>query len=395
MITNLKKSLLLSAGILLAGGMTPDCMAETQTAAGVLNNLLTTAADTLTQQNQQPAQAPEQTQAQAAEQPQNTAPASAESSSNNETTLPTFDEGSQNNASTEVTSTAAMPVQETTVTETSMENKTPEAISSEPMAQADVTPIVSDDTTPAAATETAPAEAAPVVATETAPTPAPVATSTNAPTTKKIGFVDKNGNILIPPEGISFPAEMTEGSTYFFTKDVDALKQKIASGQFRNPFNRIQRRNGVNGRNSSWQRISQNGQSTALQQNVAQPGTTQIASADTAQTTTNSAQPTVTQPGTTQIASADTAQTTTNVAQPTVTQSGTTQIANANTAQTATNEVQPAVAQSGTTQISNAGRQHRQKRHFARGQKPITFMCYVAESPNMAPEQSAPSAPNA
>lgn len=48
---------------------------------------------------------------------------------------------------------------------------------------------------------------------------------------KRSGFVDKDGDILVAPSTLVFPNEMEDGKIYFFSRDVDNLKQKIAAGE--------------------------------------------------------------------------------------------------------------------------------------------------------------------
>ncbi|MDR1390841.1 MAG: hypothetical protein LBI95_00500 [Holosporales bacterium] len=61
---------------------------------------------------------------------------------------------------------------------------------------------------------------------------------------KKVGFIDKDGNVFVPPESTIFPAEMQDGKIYFFSKDVYALKEKLkkniktpAPNTLNNPMN--------------------------------------------------------------------------------------------------------------------------------------------------------------
>jgi hypothetical protein len=46
-------------------------------------------------------------------------------------------------------------------------------------------------------------------------------------TKKKIGFVDQEGNILIAPDETIFPTDMQDGKIYYFSTDVDTLKENL------------------------------------------------------------------------------------------------------------------------------------------------------------------------
>ncbi|MBQ7524212.1 MAG: hypothetical protein IJT08_01215, partial [Alphaproteobacteria bacterium] len=184
-ITKLKRALYLSTSILIAQGIVFDCRAETETAASVVGNLLSSAANAVThgQAKQNEAQ----------------------------DIMPSADKQS-----------LAQPPQsiedETTTGTSNVEPAATSTVSAVPsLAMSLEMPGVAPTTTPTSIEQPTPAVA-------TAPA------SLDA-TQKRVGFIDSEGNVLIAPKGSVFPNEMLDGQLYFFSRDVDALKRQIADSE--------------------------------------------------------------------------------------------------------------------------------------------------------------------
>ena len=212
MITKLKKALLLSAGVLLASGAI--CPANAATASDVLGGLLTTAAGAISG-NQQPV-AQEQQQQEQQEQNQETGQAAtseAQVSDTGETALPNFDDLVAEKAPATETATAVTPATGENTTEAQSVPAAPQPAPTVDQTQTTTVtqPIAqSGDTAQIANTQ------------EVAPSVAPQSTE---PVT---GFIDSEGTIFKAPSDMIFPAEMQDGKMYFFSRDVNKLKQKIA-----------------------------------------------------------------------------------------------------------------------------------------------------------------------
>ena len=228
-ITNLKKVLSLSSGILIATGMNSACFAtETNTASSVLSNLLTTTADAI---------APNQTQAK----PATPQPAEGATSSD-ATALPTFDE-----PATGAPATATAPAVSANAEAVPATTPQPSAVP-QPATPSATTPAVTQPTTTAVTTVVAtPSEVPAVVATgQTAPVQASAEPATQVQPTqvvaepkKKVGFLSQNGMVLIAPEDMVFPSEMQDGGMYFFSRDIDTLKKKITAGEMALPVQQV------------------------------------------------------------------------------------------------------------------------------------------------------------
>ena len=55
-------------------------------------------------------------------------------------------------------------------------------------------------------------------------------TNQNSQVKKRVGFISKNGVALIAPDDMLFPNEMQDGEVYYFSRDIESLKAKIAQG---------------------------------------------------------------------------------------------------------------------------------------------------------------------
>lgn len=238
-ITNLKKILSLSGKVLVATGIGSGCFAsEANTASNVLNDLIKTTAGAITQNQQQaqPAQAQQQITPTPAENTQVT----------DATALPIFDNPVAVEPSTAATASTGIETNSSATTQSNVVIQ-PTALS----ATASVTPqptSASDQSgtlanSPVASTpitvasQSASVQAMPVQQTPpshivSAQSPiAPAIADTPTQTKKRIGFVSQNGIVLIAPDDVVFPLEMQDGGIYFFSRDIDALKKKIASGE--------------------------------------------------------------------------------------------------------------------------------------------------------------------
>ena len=197
MITELKKVLSLSSGVLIAIGMNSVCFAtETNTASSLLGNLLTTTAEAI---------APNQTQTTSA------TPLPAESTTSADaTTLPTFDDPVAGEPAKPATSTTAVV---STSTEAIPATTPQSSAVPQPAASSVTTPVVTQPNTMAV---TAVASVPPVVATPSETSvvavsgqsaPIQVASGASAvssqPTQvvaeqkKKVGFLSQNGIVFI------------------------------------------------------------------------------------------------------------------------------------------------------------------------------------------------------
>lgn len=212
-ITKLKKTLFLSTGLLFIGGTALDCSAETATASDVLSGLLTTAADvvssTQTATNQQQPQSTAQPSTQAS-----TVQTSPVAESDNETKLPSFDDLIKD--------------------ESPKKDVTAQAVqNSSPVAQAAGTSAL-----PVAPALTTDGNVAQFANPQSAPATVPQAvqpektTQDVAPIT---GFVAQDGTVFNAPTDMTFPAEMQEGM-YFFSRDVNKLKQELSERRQRGQF---------------------------------------------------------------------------------------------------------------------------------------------------------------
>ncbi len=210
-----ERTLFISAGILLATGFSSEngFSAETDTASNVLSNLLTTTAGAIAQNQQaQPAQ-PVGTTAQAAPevQPANNQQVSNQQAKpvddNGESVLPNFDDL--------VNDTPKVDTPPATVGSTAT-NSEKLQITTTP--RTEVTPQTSSQNILSATSQTGNLP--------------PSSTTPPSAEAKKVGFVDINGNILVAPSDMIFPAEMQDGEMYIFSKDIEALKKKLsANGQ--------------------------------------------------------------------------------------------------------------------------------------------------------------------
>jgi len=175
----LKKVLCYNVIVMMIGNTC--CFAsENETATSALNNLIKTTADSLVQNqnNQNANQATEQTPP-----------------DSGTTALPVFDDVSSNTTpvSTQQTNVSqTMPQQDATTIQTQQQNQ----------------PNVSQSQTMQAIPQT----------------------SQNVQVKKRVGFISKNGVALIAPDNMQFPNEMQDGEVYYFSRDIEALKAKIAQG---------------------------------------------------------------------------------------------------------------------------------------------------------------------
>ncbi len=244
-ITNLKKVLSLSGGILIEIGMNSVCFAtETSTASNVLSNLLTTTAEAIT---------PKQNQATPA-----TPPPAESASSADATALPTFDESAAGGSAAPATpaapegSASAKPVPATTPQPSALPQPATPSATTLVATQPTTTVVTTEASVPpvAAAPSETPVVATPsgtpaiAVSEQVAPVQAaPEPTSTTSQPTqvvveqkKKVGFLSQNGMVLIAPDDMVFPNEMQDGGMYFFSRDIDALKKKITAGEMALPM---------------------------------------------------------------------------------------------------------------------------------------------------------------
>ena len=326
MITSFKKVLLLSASVLIANGFTSACFAEA-TASNVLGNLLESAAGAI---SQEPAKAQDKTPV-----------------DEGETALPIFDDPVETEnsapAAVQASTPAAASAPSTESAPTVVQNAAPTVVQNAAPAQS---PVPAANPTPSAA---------PAIV------PATLVTAQELPVSKKRGFIGRNGDILIAPEDIPFPAELKEGMWYY-TEDIDALKQKIASGEQVAPFSEKPQPEptvqSAPAQNGEWLKVAQDGQ--------------------VASQTASNGYPTDQQG---------------NIQPNQAAQQQPVQNGQATTQQTTTQNAAAASAQA-TPDVNRgvAGQDRREQALNRLNKKPITFMCYVAESPDMPPAQSAAQA---
>ena len=157
-----------------------------ETATSALNNLIKTTADNLAQKQNHSNQ-----------NNQNIKPATEQTQTDNGTTaLPVFDEVSGNTTTTANT-------QPTNVSQTTPQQDAP-TIQIQQQNQPNVSQSQMVQMIPQ--------------------------TSQNSQVKKRVGFISKNGVALIAPDDMQFPNEMQDGEVYYFSRDIDALKAKIAQG---------------------------------------------------------------------------------------------------------------------------------------------------------------------
>lgn len=211
-ITKLKKTLFLSTGLLLIGGTALDCSAETATASDVLSGLLTTAADVVSSTQAVTTQQQPQSTAQPSTQ-ESTVQTSPFAESDNETKLPSFDDLIKDESPKK--DVAAQAVQ----------NSSPVAQTAG-MSAFPVASVLTDG------------KVAQSVNSQRAPATVPQAvqpektTQDVAPIT---GFVAQDGTVFNAPTDMTFPAEMQDGM-YFFSRDVNKLKQELSERRQRGQF---------------------------------------------------------------------------------------------------------------------------------------------------------------
>lgn len=240
-ITSLKKILSFSGKVLVVTGISSGCFAsEANTASNVLNDLLKTTAGAITQNQQQaqPAQAQQQITSTPAENTQAT----------DATALPIFDNPAGSEPSTAAAATASTGI-ETNSPTTTQSNVViqPTALS----ATASVTPQPTSALDQSGTLARSPVASAPITAASQSvsvqampvqQTSSSQIVSEQSPITtaiadmatqmkKRVGFVSQNGIVLIAPDDVVFPLEMQDEGIYIFSRDIDAFKKKIASGE--------------------------------------------------------------------------------------------------------------------------------------------------------------------
>ena len=212
------RNLCVSGSIFVLLGINPAYSTETNTASNVLGNLLTSTAGAIVQNQQLPQNQPSQSTTQSPLTPSNVqdnqSPLTPEagnqqttalSPDSGESVLPNFDDLASDEQKQE-TPPAVPGTQAVSSKNAQMIQNTQPA------------PIPQSSSQSGLLASSQP---------ENASMPAPTAPETSA-TTRKVGFIDSDGNVLIAPADMIFPTEMRDGNLYIFSTDIDATKKKLA-----------------------------------------------------------------------------------------------------------------------------------------------------------------------
>ena len=212
------RSLCVSGSIFVLLGINPTYSTETNTASSVLGNLLNSTAGAIVQNQQTQQNQPSQSTTQSPLTPSNVqdnqSPLTPEagnqqttvlSPDSGESVLPNFDDLASDEQKQETS--PAVPGSQAVSSENA---QTTQNTQPAPIPQSSSQSVLLASSQP-----------------ENASTSASTTTDTSA-TTRKVGFIDSDGNVLIAPADMIFPTEMRDGNLYIFSTDIDATKKKLA-----------------------------------------------------------------------------------------------------------------------------------------------------------------------